>query len=85
VIDSLGLPAAADPQRAVPEHPGARLDRIETALRVLGEEELRLERLGLDRPRARCREARRFWGFVGGLYAMAEQDAATLGPSGDRE
>jgi len=56
----------------VPAHPGARLDAIETALRVLGEEDLRLQRMGLDGARERNREARRFWGFVGALYQLAD-------------
>ena len=66
------LPSTADPRRDVPTHAGARLDAIETALRVLGEESERLERLGLEAPHERCREARRFWGFVGALYHLAE-------------
>ena len=75
--------AAADPRRPVPAHAGARLDAIETALRVLGEEDHRLQRLGLEAPRARCREARRFWGFVGALYRLAEEDVTTdSSPSG---
>jgi len=64
--------AAADPRQPVPVHSGARLDAIETALNVLGEEDHRLARLGLDDARARCREARRFWGFVGALYHLAD-------------
>ncbi len=71
------LPFAADPRRAVPTHPGARLDAIETALCVLGEESERLQRLGLEGPRDRCREARRFWGFVGALYVLAERPSPT--------
>jgi len=62
----------ADPRRSVPAHPGARIDAIETALHVLGEEDRRLSTLGLDEARERCREARRFWGFVGALYHMTD-------------
>lgn len=67
------LPAAADPRRPVPAHSGARFDAIESALRALGEEDRRLGRLGLDAARDRCREARRFWGFVGALYHLADE------------
>jgi len=66
----------ADTRRSVPAHPGARQDAIETALHVLGEEDRRLEQLGLDDARTRCRDARRFWGFVGALYTLADADTA---------
>ena len=75
VVSPTRLPAAADPRRAMPVHAGARLDAIETALRVLGEEDRRLGRMGLDGARARCRDARRFWGFVGALYHLAEGES----------
>lgn len=71
------LPEVADPRRSVPAHPGARFDAIETALRVLGEEDARLQRLGLEGARERNREARRFWGFVGALYQLADGSTAT--------
>jgi hypothetical protein len=70
------LPITADPRRDVPRHSGARHDAIEAALRTLGEESERLHRLGLDGPRERCRQARRFWGFVGALYHLAESPSA---------
>ena len=71
------LPQAADPRRSVPAHAGERADAIEAALRVLGEEDHRLGRMGLDGARARCREARRFWGFVGALYHLADGEPAS--------
>ena len=71
------LPAAADPRRSVPENAGARLDAIEAALRVLGEEDLRLRRMGFEAARERNREARRFWGFVGALYQLVDIAPAT--------
>ena len=71
------LPAVADPHRSMPAHAGARLDAIETALRVLGEEDARLQRLGLDGARDRNREVRRFWGFVGALHQLAATAPAT--------
>ena len=70
------LLTAADPRRSVPAHSGARLDAIESALRVLGEEDHRLQRMGLEGARERCREARRFWGFVGALYRIADTEPA---------
>jgi hypothetical protein len=70
------LPAAADPRRSVPAHSGARVDAIEAALQVLGEEGERLQRLGLEGPRERCRQARRFWGFVGAIYHLADLKGA---------
>ena len=79
------LPAAADPHRSVPAHPGARHDAIESALRTLGEEDRRLQRMGLDHARERCREVRRFWGFVGALYEIADAEAAVLPKWGTRE
>jgi hypothetical protein len=66
------LPTVADPGRPVPENSGARVDAIEAALCVLADEEHRLERLGLEDARQRCREARRFWGFVGALYHLTD-------------
>ena len=77
------LPAAADPRRSMPAHPGARHDAIETALHVLGEEAARLDRLGLEAPREHCREARRFWGFVGALHQLADQDSVAALRRGD--
>jgi hypothetical protein len=61
----------ADTARELPACPGARMDRIREARAVLGSELRRLERLGLERPIARCREALRFWTFLDGLHAAA--------------
>ena len=72
------LPPAADPRRPMPEHAGARVDAIETALRVLAEEDHRLGRMGLDGARARCSYARRYWGFVGALVQLADEPASRL-------
>ena len=74
------LPAVADPRRSVPAHAGARVDAIEAALRVLGEEGERLQRLGLEGPREHCRQVRRFWGFVGAIYHLADPPAAAPAP-----
>ena len=65
----------ADPVRDMPAGAGARLDRIEQALRALADEERRLERLGFEIPLARCRESRRYWNFMRGLFAVAADEA----------
>ena len=69
------LPGLADPGRAVPAGAGARRDHVAAALRTLGEETRRLERLGLADAAGRCRETRRYWGFVGALLDMVETPA----------
>lgn len=76
------LPAAADPRRPMPAHAGARVDAIETALRVLDDEDRRLGRMGLDGARARCSYARRYWGFVGALVQLAESPVNNISGSG---
>lgn len=71
----------ADPSRDVPAGLGVRLDCIQGALASLAEEERRLRRLGFEAPLARCREAKRFWSFLGGLFEVAasEREAAWSG------
>ncbi len=76
------LPPAADPRRPMPAHAGARVDAIETALRVLAEEDHRLGRMGLNGARARCSYARRYWGFVGALVQLADTPANRFPGSG---
>lgn len=66
---------SADPAREMPASSGARLDRIEHALRALADEERRLERLGFEIPLARCRESRRYWSFMRGLFTVAADEA----------
>ena len=74
------LPPAADPRRPKPEHSGARVDAIEAALRVLGNEDRRLGRMGLDDARERCREASRYWGFVAAMVRLADEAPAVNAP-----
>ena len=74
------LPPAADPRRPMPEHAGARIDVIEAALRVLGDEDRRLGRMGLEGARARCSEARRYWGFVAAMVQLADAAPAVNVP-----
>ena len=61
----------ADPCRELPSCLGDRIDRIRDALAALRSELRRLERLGLERPLERCRQALRFWMFLDGLHAVA--------------
>jgi hypothetical protein len=68
---SRALVPSADPGREIPAAPGARLDRIEHALAALADEERRLQRLGFELPLARCRESRRYWTFLRGVFAVA--------------
>lgn len=66
---------SADPVRDMPAGTHTRLDHIEQALRALADEERRLERLGLEIPLARCRESRRYWSFMRGLFVVAAYEA----------
>jgi hypothetical protein len=81
-LDHLSL---ADPGRELPSGLGARMDRIRDALAALRSELGRLERLGLERPIERCRQALRFWMFLDGLHAVAVFAASpSLDLRGDR-
>lgn len=70
------LTASADPTRDMPADADTRLDRIEAALASLDAEEHRLQRLGLEIPLGRCREQRRYWNFLRGLFGAAAADPA---------
>ena len=61
---------SADRSRAIPAHPGARLDRIRAAIAGLREQERRLERLGLDEALGRTRRERRYWEFLEALFSL---------------
>jgi hypothetical protein len=52
----------------------ARRDDIAIALRTLGDEQRRLDRLGLELPLARCHEELRYWGFLAALHALPDSD-----------
>jgi hypothetical protein len=68
------LTASADCTRNLPAGAGDRLDRIERAIDSLRGEERRLLQLGFELPLARCREQRRYWEFLRGLFRLAESD-----------
>ena len=70
------LIATADRDRAIPAAAGARADRIAAALAALGDEQRRLERLGFEDSLRRCHQERRYWSFVGAMYAIAEAGRA---------
>ena len=60
----------ADPERAMPEGKGARVDHVGSALTALRNEERRLEKLGLTEPLRRCREMLRYWEFLAVLFSL---------------
>ena len=66
----LAVTVSADPARELPRDPAERLDRIAAALASLRDEQRRCERLGLETPLARCVEQRRYWEFLGALFAL---------------
>jgi hypothetical protein len=65
------LTSASDRNRPMPAVAGERLDRIDTALATLENEQRRLERLGLELPLARCHEERRYWSFLRAIHVVA--------------
>ena len=71
------LTPSAERSRPIPTAAIERGFEIEAAVATLRSEELRLERIGLEWPLARCREQRRYWEFVGALHAIAEHDDVT--------
>ncbi len=75
------LTGSADPRREVPDGAASRRDRIDAALATLALEELRLMRLGLAAPIARCREQRRFWTFLHALFSLEDSRIARSAPS----
>ena len=64
------LTSSADSRREMPATAAARLDRIEAALASLGDEQRRLQRLGLELPLARCHQERRYWSFLRALFSV---------------
>ena len=74
------LTAGADPRREMPAASGRRIDEIAVALATLEAEERRLARIGLELPMARCREQRRYWSFLNGLFSMSESGPAPRDP-----
>ncbi len=68
---SASLTVASDRDREMPDPVAARLDRVRSALASLRDEERRLERLGFERPLARCHEERRYWRFLEGILGAA--------------
>ena len=59
-----------DRSRPMPASPAARLDQIQAALRVLRDERARFERLGFERPQARCHADLRYWGFLEAIHSL---------------
>ena len=82
ILSPLPFTASADPRREIPAGDGSRLDRIEAALETLAAEELRLKRLGLGAPMARCREQRLYWSFLRAIFTLSEAAPARSTPRG---
>ena len=70
-----------DRSRPMPASAAARVDDIERALAALRRERSRFERLGFERPQARCHAELRFWGFLAALHALP----ADAGSSASRD
>ena len=68
------LTPSADPLQDMPASASARLDRIRIALSSLRDEERRLLLLGFETPLERCREQRRYWEFLEGVFALSAPD-----------
>lgn len=64
------ITASSDVRRAIPAHKGARLDRIDIAIRSLRAELSRLDRLGLAAATARCRQQLRYWEFLKAVFSL---------------
>ena len=77
------LLSSADPGQEIPTGTSARLDRIQIALAALRDEERRLGRLGFEFPLARCREERRYWEFLSGMFAVASSADHSPDDGGD--
>jgi hypothetical protein len=77
-----GITPSSDTTRDIPAHPGSRLDRIETAIVSLREEERRLQRIGLTGPARTCRQQIRYWEFIGSLFAITHSPSPRLRKTG---
>jgi len=74
---------SSDTWAPIPDHAGARLDRIASAVATLAAEERRLHRLGLEAAERRCREQRRYWEFLAAVLALDGAGAASPGAAAD--
>lgn len=68
----MSVPVFSGPDRLrpMPCSTAARLDDIASALAALRRERSRFERLGFERPQARCHAELRFWGFLSALHSL---------------
>ena len=69
----MSAPSLAGPNRSrpMPATTAARLDDIQAALSTLRHERSRFERLGFERPQARCHAEIRYWSFLEALHSLA--------------
>jgi len=70
---------ASDCARPMPDSLAARQDAIAAAVRSLREERRRLERLGLERPLARCHHETRYWSFLAAMFALPSRSGPVAG------
>ncbi|MFI5370746.1 MAG: hypothetical protein ACHQ52_04240 [Candidatus Eisenbacteria bacterium] len=73
------LTSASDPRRDMPATAMGRLDAVRAAIASLAEEQRRLERLGFERPLARCHHELRYWRFLDGLFTVATDGGSVIG------
>jgi hypothetical protein len=66
----------------MPASPAARLDDIQAALATLRRERSRFERLGFERPQARCHAELRYWSFLAALHALPAESGPATPPDG---
>src|SRR5439155_25263641 len=76
---SVSLTRAADRARPMPDSLAARQNEIARAVRSLADERRRLERLGLERPLARCHHETRYWGFLAAMFALPSRPGPVAG------
>jgi hypothetical protein len=62
----------------MPQGLDARRRHIEGAVGSLDAEALRLERLGLEGPLARCHAERRYWSFLAAIHGVAAAESPAL-------
>jgi hypothetical protein len=62
--------SSANLHARMPQASGARLDRVEAAIRSLAAEARRLDRCGLEGPASECRTQLRYWQFVRAIVSL---------------
>lgn len=73
------LVPSAEATATIPAHPGARIDRLDAAIRSLRQEARRLERLGLGHALLDCRRQLRYWQFLKALFTLEASARSSRG------